>query len=164
MGSTVASQLEAPWFESRLSQDAFLCGVMYSSGCSCFPHNPKKCRIGELDKINWLWWVNEWVCPSTGVSQVPALSGLGGREGRKGIRCKNVAMKGASGVKKFILLKDRLWRPLIKREQAKERASEREAYTVKLFKIRPTCIKKINRVNFDFTLCSWKKASEVPRL
>ncbi len=54
VGSIVASQQDGPWFESRLSQDAncveFACS---SRVCMGFPHNPKTCCIGDLDKGNW---------------------------------------------------------------------------------------------------------------
>lgn len=36
LGGTVASHQEGPKFKSRLSQEAFLCGVFMFSGCSVF--------------------------------------------------------------------------------------------------------------------------------
>ncbi len=89
VGSIVASQQDGPWFESRLSQDAFLCGV-----CMFFP-----CLRGfspQSKDMLYRWfgqrklaivcvWMSECVL-ALGLHELVHSQGW---VAWKGIRCKN---------------------------------------------------------------------------
>ncbi len=112
MGSTVASQQDGPWFESRLSQDAFLCGVcMFSPSLRGFPPCAPVSPTIQIHavQVNWTKYIgrSECVCPSTGVACALSWLGCGSN------RCKTCA--------KSVVRISPLWQPLIKGASRRKR-------------------------------------------